>query len=47
MEKETLEAIRALSNIEWYLRKENWYVEPWITEQIDIVMEYLSAWVTD
>lgn len=47
MTKETLEAIRALSNIEWYLRKEDWYVTDWITEQIDVVMEYLSAWIND
>ena len=41
MSEETLKAIRALSNIEWYLRKENWYVIEWVSEQIDIVMEYL------
>ena len=41
MNKETLNAIRALSNIEWYLRKENWYVTEWVSEQIDIVMYYL------
>lgn len=44
MKEETLNAIRALSNIEWFLRatSSNSWISEKIWEQVDIVFDYLK-----